>query len=186
VTRLKLPRTIRLDPSDTFVFRKAAEPGEWAVTGTFLFNPAAIHALDAKGRTAFRSGFLGVNSFGWSTLVVVTDVTEEDREQAVEQLARQLVDKLGAPDLAAARAAAAEELAFAATLCDHPDQTLLALRRRVEDGDIHEQFRTLSARADLPKDGFRAFEFFETSDDEAPQETVDLLSLGATRRSPQP
>lgn len=34
---LKLPRTLRLDPSDTFVFAQAAEPGEWAVTGTFLF-----------------------------------------------------------------------------------------------------------------------------------------------------
>ena len=34
---LKLPRTIRLDPSDTFVYACAAEPGEWAVTGTFLF-----------------------------------------------------------------------------------------------------------------------------------------------------
>ena len=30
---LKFPRTIRLDPSDTFVFEWAAEPGEWAVSG---------------------------------------------------------------------------------------------------------------------------------------------------------
>jgi hypothetical protein len=30
---LKFPRTIRLDPSDTFVFERAAEPGEWAVSG---------------------------------------------------------------------------------------------------------------------------------------------------------
>ena len=28
---LKLLRTIRLDPSDSFVFERAAEPGEWAV-----------------------------------------------------------------------------------------------------------------------------------------------------------
>ena len=34
---MKLLRTIRLDPSDTFVFENAAEPGEWAVTGTFMF-----------------------------------------------------------------------------------------------------------------------------------------------------
>lgn len=183
---LKLPRTIRLDPSDTFVFRKAAEPGEWAVTGTFLFNPATIDTLDAKGRTAFRSGFLGLGSFGWSTLAVVTDVTEEERNQAIAQLALHLLEKLGAPDLATARQAASEEIAFAASLCDHPDQTLLALRRVIEEGDIHEQFRTLSPRADLPKDGFRAFEFFESSDDEAPQETVDLLALGARNLGQQP
>ncbi|MGL4974850.1 MAG: DUF6505 family protein [Bosea sp. (in: a-proteobacteria)] len=175
---LKLPRTIRLDPSDTFVFRKAAEPGEWAVTGTFLFNPATISELDAKGRTAFRSGFLGVGSFGWSTLAVVNEATPEEFEQAVAQLAAQLVEKLGAPDLATARQAAQEEFAFAASLCDHPEQTLLALRRVAGEGDIHEQFRTLSPRADLPKDGFRAFEFFESEDDDQPQETVDLLSLG--------
>ena len=34
---LKLPRTIRLDPSDTFVFERAAEPGEWAVSAAFVF-----------------------------------------------------------------------------------------------------------------------------------------------------
>jgi hypothetical protein len=37
VIATKLPRTIRLDPSDTFVFDRPAEPGEWAVTGSFLF-----------------------------------------------------------------------------------------------------------------------------------------------------
>ncbi|MEY3552369.1 MAG: hypothetical protein RL735_717, partial [Pseudomonadota bacterium] len=31
---MKLPRTLRLDPSDTFVFARAAEPGEWAVSGS--------------------------------------------------------------------------------------------------------------------------------------------------------
>jgi len=30
---MKLLRTIRLDPSDKFVFDEAAEPGEWAVSG---------------------------------------------------------------------------------------------------------------------------------------------------------
>jgi len=34
---VKLIRTIRLDPSDTFVFARAAEPGEWAVSGAFVF-----------------------------------------------------------------------------------------------------------------------------------------------------
>ncbi|SEL06216.1 hypothetical protein SAMN04515666_102721 [Bosea lupini] len=174
---LKLPRAIRLDPSDGFVFRKAAEPGEWLVTGSFLFTPDSVAGLDTKGRVAFRSGFLGIGSFGWSTLAVVTEVTVEERQQAVAQLATQLVDKLGAPDLAAARAAAEEEVAFAASLCDHPAQTLLALHRTLEDGEIRERFRTLMPRGDTPKDAFRAFEFIETDGEDEPEEHVDLMQL---------
>ncbi len=34
---VNLLRTIRLDASDTFVFDGAAEPGEWAVSGAFVF-----------------------------------------------------------------------------------------------------------------------------------------------------
>ena len=34
---MKLLRTIRLDPSDTFVFEMPAEPGEWAVSGAFEY-----------------------------------------------------------------------------------------------------------------------------------------------------
>jgi phenylpyruvate tautomerase PptA (4-oxalocrotonate tautomerase family) len=178
VTSLKLPRTIRLDPSDTFVFRRSAEPGEWAVTGTFLFDPAGVEALDTKGRTAFRSGFLGIGSFGWSTLAVVTDASAQERESVVAQLAARLVEHLGAPDLDSARAAAEEEVAFAASLCDHPAQTLLALHRTLEDGTIRERFRTLRPREDSPKDGFRAFEFLEVEGEEDAVETVDLLALG--------
>ncbi len=179
---LKLPRAIRLDPSDTFVFRRAAEPGEWLVAGSFLFDPAGVETLDAKGRAAFRSGFLGVASFGWSTLAVVTEASEAEREAAIDQLAGHLVEKLGAPDLAAARAAAGEELAFAASLCDHPAQTLLALHRTLDDGQIRERFRTLSPRASHDSEGFRAFEFLEVegADEDGPLEQVDLLGLGPT------
>lgn len=174
---LKLPRAIRLDPSDSFVFRKAAEPGEWLVTGSFLFTQEHVAELDTKGRVAFRSGFLGIDSFGWSTLAVVTEVTAEECEQAVGRLAAQFVEKLGAPDLTAARAAAEEEVAFAASLCDHPQQTLLALHRTIEEGEIRERFRTLMARGDTPKDAFRAFEFIETDGEDEPQEEVDLMQL---------
>lgn len=178
MTSFKLPRTIRLDPSDTFVFRRPAEPGEWAVTGSFLFDPAQLETLDAKGRTAFRSGFLGTASFGWSTLAVVGSASPEEREAMVAQLAGQFVEKLGAPDLATARAAAEEEVAFAASLCDHPEGTLLALHRTLEHGEIRERFRTLQPRGERPKDAFRAFEFLEVEGEEGPVEQIDLLDLG--------
>ena len=178
---LKLPRAIRLDPSDTLVFRRAAEPGEWLVTGSFLFDPARVETLDAKGRVAFRSGFLGIGSFGWSTLAVVTEASEDEREAAVAQLAAQLIEKLGAPDLASARAAAESEIAFAASLCDHPAQTLLALHRSLEDGEIRERFRTLTPRASHDTEGFRAFEFLEIEGEDGPAEEVDLLNLRKTQ-----
>ena len=58
---MKLLRTIRLDPSDTFVFEHAAEPGEWAVSGAFMFWDGDPAAMEGKERAAFRSGFLGVH-----------------------------------------------------------------------------------------------------------------------------
>src|ERR1700687_3181521 len=143
---LRFPRTIRLDPSDTLVFERAAEPGEWAVSGAFVFWNQDPTNLGQKQRVALRSGFLGIDSLGWSTLAIVTEATEADRHAMVERLARQLLEKFGAPDLEAARLVADEEVVFAASLCNHPPQTLLAVQRSVEDGEIRERFRTLKPR----------------------------------------
>lgn len=179
---LKLPRTIRLDPSDTFVFARAADPGEWAVSGAFIFWQRDLSELTQKERVALRSGFLGVDSFGWSTLAVVTEATEEERQTLIDKLAERLVADFGAPDIAAARHAAEEEIAFAASLCDHPPQTLLAVQRGLEDGEIRERFRTLKPRAmeqgaDKLHGHARAFTFHEVEGDDDAIEEVDLLGL---------
>lgn len=185
---LKLPRTIRLDPSDTFVFERAAEPGEWAVSGAFAFWNEDPAGLGQKQRVALRSGFLGIDSLGWSTLAVVTEATEADRQAMVERLAGQLLEKFGAPDVRAARLAAEEETAFAASLCDHPPQTLLAVQRSVESGEIRERFRTLRPRETTADAGdrlhahARAFTFHEVEGDAEPVEEVDLLGLIKTDR----
>lgn len=143
---LKLPRTIRLDPSDAFVYDPAASPGEWAVTGTFKFWDTDPTALTGRERQAFRAGFLGLTSFGWSTLAVVVEASEAERDEAIEALARHLVEHHGAPDLPTARAAAAEEIGFAAEIARHPVQTLIAVHRNLrDDGSIAEQFRTFHA-----------------------------------------
>ena len=126
---VKLLRTIRLDPSDTFVFEQAAEPGEWAVSGAFVFWTVDPAALQGKARSAFRGGFLGVDSLGWSTLVQIVEASEDDRVRVIDMLAEQLVAHFGAPDMDAARAAAAEEVAFAESLCNQPPDTLVALHR---------------------------------------------------------
>jgi hypothetical protein len=178
---MKLLRTIRLDPSDTFVFEHAAEPGEWAVSGSFVFWDTDPATLAGKARAAFRGGFLGINSFGWSTLVQIVEASEQDREAATELLAEKLVERFGAPDLAAARAAAEEEIAFAASLCNHPQDTLIAVHRAHEDGAIREAFRTLR-----PKGGpkpLRAFSFLEVEgEDDEPGERVDLVTLAQGER----
>jgi Family of unknown function (DUF6505) len=172
---LKLPRTIRLDASDTFVFPSAAQPGELAVPGTFMFAGRDEAALSGKERQAFRAGFLGIDSFGWSTLVVVSEVTREERSTAVSRLAEGLVRTCGAPDEGAALPAAEEEIDFAETLCDHPCGTLLGLTRRIEGNAVRESFRTLHRRGgQLPP--AVAFEVVAVEGEEAMEE-VDFSAL---------
>ena len=173
---MKLPRTIRLDPSDEFVFPLAASPGEWAVSGAFRFWDRDPATLAGKERQAFRAGLLGIASFGWSTLVTVTEATDEEINEATDSLAHQLVTHMGAPDVATARAAAEDEIAFAASLCDHPVNTLLAVQRSVEDDGIRERFRTLKKREDMHAQA-RAFDIV-ADDDEEPDEQIDIKTIG--------
>lgn len=181
----RLLRTIRLDPSDGLVFPHAAEPGEWAVPGGFCFWDDDPAALEGKRRQAFRAGFLGLGSFGWSTLVQVVSATPAQREEAVAALATHLRAAYGAPDEAAARAAAEEEVAFAESLCEHPPGTLVALSRSVEDGDVRERFRTLHERAQE----HRAFETLPVfaavaveGEEEEPAQRPDLARMARSGR----
>ena len=173
---MKLLRTIRLDASDPFVFEKAAEPGEWAVSGAFAFAHDQPANLRGKARTAFRAGFLGVQSLGRSTLAQIVEASEKDRRAVIEMLAAQLVAHFGAPDLATARPAAAEEVEFAASLCVYPAGVIIAVTRSCEKRATHETFRALR-----PRDGAGhapAFEFLEVfGDDDAPSEHLDLATL---------
>lgn len=170
-------RTIRLDPSDTIVFERAAAPGEPAVVGGFMFWDVDPATLAGKARQAFRAGFLGIESFGWSTLVTVGSATAAERAQAVAMLAAAIRDRFGAPSLAAAAAAAEEEIAYAEGLCaGHPPGTVIALSRTAEGGVIRERFRTLRPRGApqaLPVIGIVRAE----GEAEEPAEPVDLLAL---------
>jgi hypothetical protein len=179
---LKLLRTIRLDPSDTFVFERPAEPGEWAVSGAFEYWDRDLSALTGKDRAAFRSGFLGVSSMGRSTLVQIVEAKEGDRAAVVDMLARQLVERFGAPDIGAAHAAAEEEVAFAESLCEYPPDILVAVHRTDDNGAIREAFRSLQAAQNGPK-RFRAFTFHQVEGEEEPEERVDLAGLTQGKRS---
>jgi hypothetical protein len=128
-----------------------------------------------KARSAFRAGFLGIESLGWSTLVQIVEASDDDRRAAIDTLAKQLIAHFGAPSIKDAVAAAEEEFAFAASLCNHPLDTLIAMHRSHDGGEIREAFRTLR-----PKDGpkpLRAFAFLEVEGDDEPAEQVDLTAL---------
>lgn len=175
-----LLRTLRLDASDTLVFPAAAEPGEWAVPGGFAFWDDAPGTLSGKRQQAFRSGFLGLGSFGWSTLVEVAEASAEQREAAIAALAAHIRSAYGAPDDSAARAAAEEEIAFAASLCEgQPPGTVLALHRRHDEGgEQRESFRTLHRR-ETPHRDFGTLPVFAiaTVEEEGPAEQPDLAAL---------
>jgi hypothetical protein len=184
MSALKLPRAIRLDPSDAFVFERAAEPGQWVVSGAFLFQDRPLEELSQKGRIALRSGLLGIEDFGWSTLAVVVSVSAEEVEAAQGLLARNFAQRFGAPEREAMEAARGE-IAFAASIADHPDGTLIAVHRAQEDGAIRERFRTLERRPGGPQAvtaAGRVFQFVE--EEEGPQESVDLKALLAHKRTP--
>ncbi len=183
----QLPRTLRLDPSDTVIFERAAEPGEWAVPGGFCFWEEEPEAMSGKRRQAFRGGFLGLGSFGWSTLVEVAVATEAEREAALSALAAHIRTAFGAPDDEAARAAAAEEIGFAESLCEgHAPGTVLALSRSAEGGEVRERFRTLHRR-EVPHSDFGTLPVFGMlqveGEEEEPVERPDLTDL-ASRRGP--
>jgi hypothetical protein len=149
---VKLPRTVRLDGSDAQVFERAAEPGEWAVAGGFAFVEATPEQLTGKRRQAFANGFLGVDSCGWSTFVVVASADAATVAAIVERLAGLFVAAHGAPSLEAARPVARQEVEFMAGLCRaHPTGTLLAIERGFDDeGGIRERFRVIDRRGGGP------------------------------------
>ena len=172
---MKLLKTVRADISDTFVFDRAAEAGEWAVSGAFLFANLDPVTLTGRPKAAFRGGFLGVSSFGWSTLAQIVEVAAEERATAVAQLATRLVEHCGAPDLATATPAAEEEIEFAASLCNHPAGMLIAVSRCYENETIRESFRTLQAN---PSGKSPVFSFIELIDEEpAPMDHSGLPEL---------
>ena len=141
---IKLPRAIRLDSSDTRIFERAAESGEWAVTGAFRFVNADPAGLAGKTAQAFKSSWLGLESFGATTLVEVAVADPETIETLVRRLAAHFMESYGAPNALAAVEAAQEEIEFARSLCDHPLHTLLALQREFNDQGLIEKVRAIT------------------------------------------
>ena len=151
----KLLRIVQFDDSDRRVYAHPAEPGEWAVPGTFSFWDTDPGSLDTADRQAFAHGFLGTESFGRGTLVQVAAIDANEVEVVTRRLAAYLVDRYGAPDLDTALPAAREEIAFAQSLCEHRPDTLLGIERSVNGLDIVEEFKTIEPPSAMEHDGLR-------------------------------
>ena len=137
------PRAIRLDDSDTTAFERTAEPGEWAVPGSFEFYDLDVTQLAGKQREAFQHGFVGTSSFGRSTLVEVAAISPDEFHAVVRQLAAHFVQHYGAPSVEAATPAAIEEAEFAQSICEHPVHTLLMIEREWTEAGIRERFKVV-------------------------------------------
>lgn len=140
---MRFLRTIRLDDSDTRVFEKASEPGEWAVPGSFAFLDVDAAQLTGKRLQAFKSGFLGTRTFGWSTLVEIAEIDDDEYQAVIDRLAAHFIEDYGAPHIAAALPAAGEEADYAATICEYPVHTLLAIERELADEGIVENLKVV-------------------------------------------
>jgi len=146
---MKFPRATRLDVSDVNAFPLAAEPDEWAVTGTFAFADTAPEDFTNKEQLAFRNGWLGAESFGRTTFIRVAEISEKEFEGVVERLGGHLLDHYGAPDREAALRAARDEAEYAAGLCDHPAGTLLSLEREFTGEGVAERIRVIPKKEDV-------------------------------------
>lgn len=140
----KLARTITFDESDSLIFARAAEAGEWAIPGGFEFSDWTEAELTGKAKQAFSNGWLSVESFGRCSLVAVAAIDPAEVEAVTRALAAHFVAYYGAPDIDAAMAVAREEISFMADLCaDHDPNTLLAVSRELTPSGVRESFSAI-------------------------------------------
>ncbi|MFV0294605.1 MAG: DUF6505 family protein [Hyphomicrobiaceae bacterium] len=145
---MKLLRAIRFDDSDTRVFERAAEPGEWLVSGAGLFFGIEKAQLKGRLRQAFANGFLGCETLGHATFGTVATADEPVAATIRAQLVKHFMQEFGAPGHAEAESVASDEIAFMMETCAPLEVgALLTVRRTLAaDGNIAEEFRVLARR----------------------------------------
>ena len=144
---MRLARTLRFDQSDEQIFELAAQPDEWAISGAFEFSDWTPAMLTGKPRQAFANGWLGLESFGRATFIATAKIEEAEYAALIDRLAVHFVEAYGAPDAAAARPVAEDELNFMRELCEErdPNTILFVSREMVEDG-VSESFQAIKPK----------------------------------------
>jgi hypothetical protein len=139
---MNFARVIRLDESDLEVFREAAEPGEWAIPGSFAYSNWTEAELEGKPAQEFKHGWLGLTSFGRASVVAVSTITQAEREALVDILAFHFTEAWGAPNLEAARPVAEDEIAHMIEMCsEQPINTLIVVERTLTEAGVNDRFR---------------------------------------------
>lgn len=141
---MQLARAIHFDESDTRVYANAARTGEWCISGGFEFSDWSKADLSGKARQAFANGWFGLETSGRVTFVAVTQVEAAEVDTLTDLLAQHFVTYYGAPDVAAARPVAAEEIRQMLDLCDgHDANTLLTVARELTPSGVREAYRVI-------------------------------------------
>ena len=148
---MKLAKTIQLDDSDKKVYLTSAEQGEWAVTGTFLFTDIDPTSWNKKQQISFRDGWLGTDTFGFSTFVQVSDFSEKQKDEVTHKLSAFIYETFNPPGMLSAFNAAEKEIHDMSSLCDHPIGTILSIKRELNDEEINEKIRIVNQKVeDIP------------------------------------
>ena len=88
---MKLARAIHFDDSDTRVFHSPARTGEWCISGGFEFSNWSEGDLVGKAKQAFTNGWMGVETFGRTSFVAVTQVEQNEIDALAQALAGHFV-----------------------------------------------------------------------------------------------
>ena len=145
---MKLARAVHFDESDMNVMHIPARTGEWCSSGGFEFSNFTQGDLVGKTRQAFANGWLGLETFGRTTFVAVTQMEPFERDALAKLLADHFVDRYGAPDRQAALPVADEELRQMMELCDeHESGTVLTVARDLTEAGVRETFRVIERQS---------------------------------------
>jgi hypothetical protein len=105
----------------------------------FFYVKVDYVGLNSKGKIAYKSGWLCLGRFGWSTLVCVKIINEFGIQKIIHKLAEYIFRKFKAPNMLDELDAARHEVNNMSVLCAHPTRTLLAIDRECGNIGIKEQ-----------------------------------------------
>jgi hypothetical protein len=160
-----LARAIHFDESDTNIFHTPARTGEWCISGGFEFSNWSEGDLTGKARQAFTNGWLGLETFGRVSVVAITKVETHELDVLTDALAAHFVSHYGAPDVAAARGVASDEIAQMTALCEDQDpNTLLMVSRELTESGVKEGYRIIAPQSA----GLDQFAIHGSLDDDEP------------------
>lgn len=163
---MKLARAIHFDDSDTRVFHSPARTGEWCISGGFEFSNWSEGDLVGKAKQAFSNGWMGIETFGRTSLVAVAQIEPYEREALAKSLAQHFVDIYGAPSVEAAMGTALEEIDHMIAICEEqPPNTLLTVARELTEAGVRESYGMIEPQSA----GLEQFAVHGSLDDEPHQ-----------------